>query len=161
VSAWAGAFAAALVEMSAAFAPGEDLGTLAARARASRERLVALAEAELTAYAPVLEALRLPASDPSRDERRRAAVSAAAETPLEIARASAEIAALAVEVSTAGSRHLVGDALAAAELAQASCRAAARLVEINLQDAAASTGSDEDPRMEEVRELTRRMRELT
>lgn len=160
VSAWAGAFAAALVEMSAAFAPREELAGVAAQARASREHLMQLADAELTAYAPVLEALRLPPSDPAREERRRAAASAAAQTPLEIARASAKVAALAAEASTTGSKHLIGDALAAAEIAKASCRAAARLVEINLIDAGASTSSANDPRVAEVRQLTREVHDV-
>lgn len=160
VSAWAGAFAAGLVEMSAAFAP-DGMRTVAARAREARDRLIELAEAELTAYAPVLETLRLPASDPARDERRRAAVSAATQTPLAIARACAEVAALAAEVAAAGSRHLVGDAIAGLEIAGASCRAAARIVEINLEEAGMDSRSGEDPRITEVRQLTRKLGELT
>src|SRR5215218_780492 len=48
---------------------------LAERAAALRAEASALAERELTAYAPVLEALRLPAADADRAERIDAALS--------------------------------------------------------------------------------------
>ena len=57
------ALAAALVEMSASIAQVPDAPE---RARELRARCLALADDELTSYAPVLEAERLPADDPER-----------------------------------------------------------------------------------------------
>jgi formiminotetrahydrofolate cyclodeaminase len=136
------ALAAALTEMAARFA---DLDEAAARAGALRARGLALAEADLEAYAPVLAAFRLPADDPGRADVIRAASSAAADVPLEIAEAAAEVAALAREVAAAGKPGLRGDALAGADLAAGAARAAARLVELNLADV------PDDPRIVRAR----------
>jgi formiminotetrahydrofolate cyclodeaminase len=141
-AAWTGALAAALVEMAAAFAQGA--GALGRRAAELRLRLLELGEAELHAYEPVLQALR-----EDRD-RLGQALSDAASSPLEIARAAADVAELAVGVARSGSPHLEGDAVTGALLAQAACRAAARLVEINLAQAPG------DPRREEVTRLVER-----
>ena len=129
--------------MAAAFA-GQDSG---ARARELRAEALELAERELTAYAPVLEASRLPKDDPTRGERLQSALSGAADSPLEIARAAAEVADLASGLAATGNRTLEGDANTGAELARAACRAAARLVEINL-----ATRPD-DPRAAEAKQL--------
>lgn len=137
-SAWAGAMAAALVEMAARFAPERGrAGEIEVRAAALRAALLELAERELHSYAPVLEALRLPREHPERAQRARAARWAAAEAPLQIAGACAELAELGAEIAGRGSSHLVGDALAGVELAAAACRAAGRLAELNLHDAPA------------------------
>jgi methenyltetrahydrofolate cyclohydrolase len=128
--------------MAASFA-GQDTG----RARELRLRALELADEELTAYAPVLEAVRLPKDDPTRAERVDRALSDAAESPLEIARVAAEVAALASDLAGSGNRSLEGDANAGAELAQAACRAAARLAEINL------SARPDDPRLAEARRL--------
>jgi formiminotetrahydrofolate cyclodeaminase len=143
-AAWATALAAALVEMAAAFA--EESGG-ARRARELRAQALALAERELTAYQPVLDALRLPKDDPARAERLCQALSDAADSPLEIATTAAEVAGLAAELAATGNRTLEGDANTAAELARAARRAAARLVEINL------SGREDDPRLAEARAL--------
>ena len=141
--------AAALVEMAASFAPEQDRADeVAARARELRRELLSLGERELSSYAPVLEALRLSRDDPSRAERGRAARWEAAAAPLEIARACSELATLGREIASSGSPHLVGDALAGAELAGASCRAAVRLVQLNLHDA-----PSDDPRVIESHDL--------
>jgi formiminotetrahydrofolate cyclodeaminase len=62
------------------------------RAAELREELLELGERELHAYAPVIEALRLPREDPLRAEQVAAARSRAAESPLAVARAAAEVA---------------------------------------------------------------------
>jgi len=146
-SAWAGALAAALGEMVAAFA---DDPQAAARAKALRGELLAAGERELSSYAPVLDAVRLPKSDPSREQRLDFALSEASETPLSIARASTEVAELAAGIAARSTSAVAGDATAAAVLAEAASRAAARLVEINL-----ATRPD-DRRLAEVRELALR-----
>jgi formiminotetrahydrofolate cyclodeaminase len=118
------ALAAALVEMSAG-PPHERAATLQARA-------LELAEEDLSSYARVLDAERVPAEDPTRLERVRAALSAASDTPLAIAAVGCEVAELGAEVARGARVHVEGDAAAAALLAEAATRAAARLVELNL-----------------------------
>jgi formiminotetrahydrofolate cyclodeaminase len=146
-SAWAGALAAALGEMVAGFVGDPQAG---ARATALRGELLAAGERELSSYAPALDAARLPKNDPSRKQRLDAALSEASETPLSIARASTEVAELAADIAARSTSAVAGDAIAAAVLAEASSRAAARLVEINL-----ATHAD-DPRLSQVRELALR-----
>jgi methenyltetrahydrofolate cyclohydrolase len=137
-AAWAGAIAAALVEMAAAVVlarsgpADERIAALRSRATGLRARQLELAEEDMRSYQPVLDALGLERGDPARAARLQAALSAAAEVPLAIAAAAAEVAELAADVAQAGSRQLVGDATAAAVLAEASTRAAVRLVELNL-----------------------------
>jgi len=104
------------------------------RASALRARALELAEVELHAYEPVLEALRLPPDDPERAGRVSAAQAAASESPLEVARIAAELAELAADLAEAGNRNLTGDAIAGALLAAAAGQAAARLVAINLTE---------------------------
>jgi formiminotetrahydrofolate cyclodeaminase len=135
-----GALAAGLVEMAAKFTIGRD-EYAALRGRMEevrdsacelRELLVALGERELEAYAPVLDALRLDAADPDRD-----------------ARAARSVAELGAEVASGGNAHVAGDAITGVLLAEAACRAAGRLAEINLARASS------DPRLEEVAALAR------
>ena len=142
------ALGAALAEMAARFAGREEDAARAAELRAEALRL---GEADLTAYAPVLEALRLPADDPERPERVAAAKSAAAEVPLAVAEAAADVAELARALARAGNRSLVGDALAGADIAAGACRAAARLVAINL------AGARDDPRVARARAAVARV----
>jgi methenyltetrahydrofolate cyclohydrolase len=131
--------------MAAAFTP--DGSETAERARELRARALELAQVELHAYEPVLEALRLPRDEPERAGRVRAAQDAASEPPLEVARIAAELAELASELARTGNQNLAGDAIAGALLAEASAQAAARLVAINL---------NEGPVVGEAAELARR-----
>jgi len=118
------ALAAALVEMAAGIG-----GADTARVRELRGRALQLAELELTSYAPVLEARRLPADDPARGERIAAALEEASVVPRELAGVAAEIAELArqIEVSVA----VRADAETGRLLAEAAGAAAALLVETN------------------------------
>jgi methenyltetrahydrofolate cyclohydrolase len=136
------AIGAALAEMAARYAGREAVVARAAELRAEALRL---AEADADAYALVLDALQLPPDDPRRGPRLRAASSAAAEPPLAIAEAAAEVADLARGVARDGRPHLRGDALAGADLAAGAARAAARLVEINLER------FSDDPRLARAR----------
>ena len=146
-SAWAGALAAALGEMVANFA---NDSAAAQEAMSLRAELLAAGELELTSYGPALEAWRLPAQDPSREARLAAALSEASRAPLAIARASTQVAELAARIAEMSKPELAGDAIAAVLLAEASSRAAARLVEINLAQ------RPEDPRLAVVDELVER-----
>jgi methenyltetrahydrofolate cyclohydrolase len=142
VAALAGALAAGLVEMAARFtAVTPRVTEIVTRSGELRGHLLGLAEVELHAYEPVLEALRLPREDPMRPARLAAARSGAAESPFEIALATAELAGLGAELALAGNPNLEGDAVTGCLLAEAACQAATRLVEINLR------GEEEDPRM--------------
>jgi formiminotetrahydrofolate cyclodeaminase len=152
------ALAAGLVQMAAAFTLARDeyaerharMAQLRERAGELRARALALADEELHVYAAVLEVLRLPPDEPGRGARLDAALSDAADSPLAVARAGAEVAALAAEAAQTGNRHLRGDAVAGALLAEAACAAAARLAEINL------TGRPQDPRRAEAADLPQR-----
>jgi formiminotetrahydrofolate cyclodeaminase len=141
--------AAALLEMAAAFDSSPMGSACGVRAGALRERALELAERELESYAPVLEALRLPSSDPERATRLASALAAASTAPLAIASVGAQLAGIAAETVDGVSDQLVGEAVVASELAEGACRAAARLVEINLAGAAG------DPRLTEVAVLVR------
>jgi formiminotetrahydrofolate cyclodeaminase len=143
------ALAAALAEMAARFAP-DGMAAEAARAAELREQSLELAERELRAYEPVLEALRSSPDDPGREDRLRAARSRAADPPLALARVAAELAELAVSVSRRGNPRVRGDAITAVLLAEAACGAAATLVRINL------SGQPEDVRRYEAYDLGRR-----
>lgn len=118
--------------MAAAFTP--DRGRTAERAGELRARALELAEIELRAYEPVLEALRLPRDEPQRADRVSVAQAKASQSPLEIARIAADLAELAAELARNGNPNLTGDAIAGAMLAEAAAQAAARLVAINLTE---------------------------
>jgi formiminotetrahydrofolate cyclodeaminase len=142
VAAVAVAMAAGLVAMAARLAhEWPQANEVVERAEALRSRAATLALADEEAYAKVIEALRLPPDSPSRDAEVATALSAAADVPLAVAEAAAEVALLADLVAREGSDRLRGDALVAAELAKAGARGAAELVAINL------AGRD-DPRID-------------
>jgi formiminotetrahydrofolate cyclodeaminase len=139
-AALAGAAGAGLVEMATRFTLGRDdhadrharMAEIWERAEQLRERLVALAQRELHAYEPVLEALALSHADRDRSGRVRDALSLAADSPLAVAVAAAEVAELGAELTVSGNHRVAGDAITGTLLAEAACRAAGRLVEINL-----------------------------
>jgi formiminotetrahydrofolate cyclodeaminase len=152
------ALAAGLAEMAARFTLARDeyaarherMAALRARAGELRSRALELAEEELHVYEAVLDALREPEDAPGRAERLDAALSDAADSPLAVARAAAEVAELAAEAARTGNRNLRGDAVAGALLAEAACTAAARLADINL------AGRPSDPRRDEASQLPAR-----
>jgi formiminotetrahydrofolate cyclodeaminase len=141
VAAVATAIAAALVEMAAQFSSKhwDDADAAAARARELRERAAPLAQADADAYEAVIAAR----GEPGYDE----ALSRAADVPLAIVEAAADVAKLAAELAAQGNPNLRGDAVTAALLAEASARAAANLVEINLAE------RDGDRRIDRAQEL--------
>jgi formiminotetrahydrofolate cyclodeaminase len=124
-AAWACALAAGLVEMTGSFAEDADAE---GRARELRAEVLVLAERDGEAYAAALAARR-----ESGDVE--AAMAGAAEPPLRIAEAAAEVAELAAAIAVTGKASLVGDALTGALLAEAAARAAARLAEMDLDAA--------------------------
>ncbi len=147
VAAVAVAMAAGLVAMAARLAhEWPQAGEVVERAEALRSTMATLALADADAYAKVVEALRLPLSSPSRGSELAAALSGAADVPLAVAEAAAEVALLAALVAQEGNDRLRGDAVIAAELAEAGARGAAELVAINL------AGRD-DPRVRRAQDL--------
>jgi methenyltetrahydrofolate cyclohydrolase len=147
VAAVAVAMAAALVAMAARLAHGwPKASEVVEQAEALRSRMATLALADADAYAKVTEALRLPRDSPSRAVELEEALSCAADVPLAVAEAAAEVAVLAKLVAAEGNERLRGDALVAAELAEAGARGAAELVAINL------AGRD-DPRVRRAQDL--------
>jgi methenyltetrahydrofolate cyclohydrolase len=147
VAAVAVAMAAGLVAMAARLAhewPKAD--EVVERAETLRSTMATLALADEDAYAEVIEALRLPTGTAARDAEVATALSGAADVPLAVAEAAAEVALLAALVAQEGNDRLRGDALVAAELAAAGARGAAELVAINL------AGRD-DPRVQRARDI--------
>ena len=128
------ALAAALVAKTAKRSEGwsESPG---ARAQAIelRDRLLALAEQDSLAYETALTSLE------RRDSGLARSLAKAAEVPLVIAEAAADVALLAAEAAERADGSARADAAAAACLASGAAQAARRLVEVNL-----STGPEDD-----------------
>ena len=139
--------AAALVEMAAGLA--EDANT-ATRAGELRTRALELAERDLSSYARVFDAIRLPADDPSRSGRVEEALLEASRPPTAIAEGAAEVAELGAEMCRASSPHVRGDALTGTLLAEAAAAGASTLVQINLEQQPAA------PELERAREARAR-----
>ncbi len=143
------ALAAGLSGMAARLSANHlaDATGLAEQADHLRQRVAPLAQEDATAYGHVLAAYRTPDDgDPEvRQERIRTALSGAADVPLAIAEAGAEVAEVAARLAREGNPNLRGDAVAAALLAEAGVRAAAVLVEINT-----TAGEISDDRVERV-----------
>lgn len=106
----------------------EDAPGIAAQAAALGDRSLELADQDHRAYAHAVAQLRAP----ERDAALGRALRRAAEIPLLIAEAAADVAALAALAARDGAAPVRGDAWAAATLAEAAAVAAARLVHVNL-----------------------------
>jgi formiminotetrahydrofolate cyclodeaminase len=145
----AAAVSAALVTMTVrASTDGwpEAIG-IAVQADVLRDRLVALAQADAEVYGRALRTLSHPEELPPdrRDAELGRALAQAAETPLAIAGASADVALLAAEAADRADPRVQADAQVALALASAAAQAAARLVEVNL------AALEDDARVREAR----------
>src|SRR3954447_2640311 len=138
--------AAAVVAMAARVS--DDPG-LAAQAEALRAGTAPLAQLDSDTYEAALTVRdQVAGLEPEqRDWQIGKAFARAAEPPLEIARAAADVAELAAELATAGSPVIRADAAAAAALAAAVARGAVAMVAVNL------TARDGDPRIGEAERL--------
>ena len=141
VAAAAVAMAAALAAMAARFSDGhlDDAEAVAGRAESLRRAVEPLADADAEAYGKVIEAFALPREpdEDARELRRQAigrALQGAAEVPLRVAEAAAEVAGLAATLAEGGNPNLRGDAITAGLVAAAGARSAASLVVINVGD---------------------------
>ena len=157
----AGALAAALLEMSSGLElarerPPEEIGAdVPRRASELRERMLGLADQDLSSYAGVLDVLRSSATHPERADRLASAMSDASQAPVAIAEGAAELAELLARVTLASDPAVRGDALAGVLIAEAATAAAASLVEINLagrDDADLVRARDARRRASEARE---------
>lgn len=120
-------FAAALVAKAAVRSEGwSDSAGARAQAVDLRDRLLALAVQDAQAYESALEALERP------DESLAGALASAADAPLALAEAAADVALLAADATERADGASRADAAAAAALAAGAARAAAKLVAINL-----------------------------
>lgn len=128
------AMAASLVTMVArGSAAWSDGAGIASQARSLRSRLMTLGDEDAAAFAHVLTTMRSPAGTAAqRDFVLGEALLQAAEVPLRIAEAAADVAELAALAAAHGAPQLRPDATAAAAMAEAAAGAAAHLVEINL-----------------------------
>lgn len=138
-AATAAAMAAALVVMVARGTPTwEEAPGIAAQARRLRERLQLLGDEDTRAYRAVLDAMRdVPGRTPEqRDFALGRALIAAAEVPLRIADAAADVAELAA-------------------LAEAAVRASAHLVDVNLSTVPAGEHSGRAARLAAAAEAAR------
>ena len=138
--------AAAVLAMAARVS---NAGGLVAQAEALRTRTAPLAQVDAETYEQALSA-RDDASalrQEQRDWEIGKAFARAAEPPLEIARAAADIAELAAELALNGAPEIRADAVAAAALAAGAARGCVALVQVNL------TAVDGDARVAEAGRL--------
>lgn len=141
VAAVAVAMAAGLAAMAARFSAGhlEQAEAVAGQAETLRARVAPLGDSDAESYRKVLEAFALPreAGAEAGELRRqtiRQALEGAAEVPLKVAEAGAEVAEIAATLAEGGNPNLRGDAITAGLLAAAGVRSAAGLVAINVGD---------------------------
>lgn len=143
-AALAGALGAALVAMVCQLTIGRksyqevsaEFEGLLPHAEAKSRELLALMDADAEAYRRVIAAYKLPRETDAEKQTREAevqeALKAAANVPLEIARACAEVLEQTMGVSARGNKNAASDAGAGALLAEAGLQAAILNVEINL-----------------------------
>jgi len=144
VAALAGAAGAALLAMVARLTAGhkgyepsaERMGEVVRLAERERATLLDLADRDTAAFDAVMAALRRPRhSDAEREARTgavQAALAAAAQVPLEVARRAAAILPLAHELVETGNANAVSDALSAGQMLHAAVAGALANVAINV-----------------------------
>ena len=146
VTALAAALLAKIARTSTAWPESRGI---AAQAESLRDRAAPLAQADAEEYEAALQARD--DDDGEAGERRDFALgrayARAAEPPLQIARAAADVAELAVVVARNGDPAFHADAVTAALLAAAAASSAAELVGVNL------TASARDERVREAERL--------
>jgi len=135
--------------LSARQLTADEAAELAGGASALQAGAAALIQADSSSYQAVLAARRPAdvAADASQADRLAAALSGAADIPLQVLRLAAQVARLAGRLAADGNPNLRGDALTGLFLAEAGARAAAMLVGINL------AGAPDDDRHATARRL--------
>jgi methenyltetrahydrofolate cyclohydrolase len=147
------AAAAGLLAKVARTSRGEwaEAAGITAQAEALRDRAAPLAQLDAEAYEAALRSVNHSGEEAGdrRDYAVGRAYAQAAEPPLRIVEAAADVAELSVAVARSCDPSLRADAAAAGVLAAAAARAAAELVAVNL------TYSADDERVMRVRKLAR------
>ena len=146
VTALAAALLAKIARTSTAWPESRGI---AAQAESLRDRAAPLAQADAEEYEAALQAREDDGGEAGerRDFALGRAYARAAEPPLQIARAAADVAELAVVVARNGDPAFHADAVTAALLAAAAASSAAELVGVNL------TASARDERVREAERL--------
>jgi glutamate formiminotransferase/formiminotetrahydrofolate cyclodeaminase len=144
VAAYAGALAAALTRMVAGLTLGKkkyaavegEIAVIAASTDALMTKLEGLVASDAAVYSEVSAAYKMPKGTEAEIDARKQAITtallAAAEVPLETARACAGVADLAADIAAKGNTNAITDAGVAALLAEAGCKSAAYNVRINI-----------------------------
>jgi glutamate formiminotransferase/formiminotetrahydrofolate cyclodeaminase len=144
VAALVGALGAGLVTMVTSLTLGkekfaevqDDMIGIAAAAEELRARLGEFVSLDAQAYRAVAVAMKLPRdTDEQKQERGvilQSALKGAAEVPLKVAEAAADVARLTLPAAHKGNPHAVSDAGVAVLLAEAAAQSAALNVKINL-----------------------------
>jgi formiminotetrahydrofolate cyclodeaminase len=127
----------------------DEAAELAARASAAQAGAAALIQADASSYQAVLAARRAAnvTAGAGQANQVAAALSGAADVPLQVLGFAAQVASLAGRLAADGNPNLRGDALTGLLLAEAGARAAALLVGINL------AGAPDDDRHATARRL--------
>jgi glutamate formiminotransferase/formiminotetrahydrofolate cyclodeaminase len=144
-SAYSGASAAALTAMVARLTIGKkkyadvegQMKAILEKAEVLRADLTAAIDRDAAAFEAVMQAFKLPKETPEDLEKRQQAIEAAtlqaARVPLEVARQSVEVMALAVQALTLGNLNAISDSGVAVAQAQAALTGAGYNVRINIQ----------------------------
>jgi glutamate formiminotransferase/formiminotetrahydrofolate cyclodeaminase len=144
IAALAGSLGAALAAMVANLSIGkpefdqkyEELNTLAEKAQALKDQLLAAVDEDTQAFNAVLEAMRMPKDSPEQQAARRAAMEAgykhATQVPLRTAQLCREALDLCLAAAKAGNTAMMSDAGVGALVAHAGVKGAAYNVRINL-----------------------------
>lgn len=140
VASLTGALASALASMVVAYSLGRksldlhqpDLRDAAASLERARSIMLQLADEDAAAYAWLSDLMKRPESDPDRVAHFPAAVTAALQAPRATLAAAADLLRRLESLAPITNRHLRSDLAIAAILADATCRAAAWNVRINL-----------------------------
>ena len=144
IAALAGSLGAALAAMVANLSIGkpefdakyEALNTLAEKAQALKDQLLAAVDADTQAFNAVLEAMRLPKDTPEQQAVRREAMEAgyqhATQVPLQTAKLCREALDLCLTAAQAGNNAMMSDAGVGALMAHAGVQGAVYNVRINL-----------------------------
>jgi glutamate formiminotransferase / formiminotetrahydrofolate cyclodeaminase len=140
VSALAAAMGAALAAMVAAISHGKkgfekkqaDLDRIATRAQELKDQFVAAIDADTAAFDRLLEAMRLPAADATRESVIADATVGATEVPLGVLEKCPDVIELCLEVARIGFQASLSDVGVGAQMARAAAAGAYQNVCINL-----------------------------
>jgi formiminotetrahydrofolate cyclodeaminase len=126
------ALGAMVTSLTSKKSENEEISALAAKCADYRETFLRLSAADECAFDSVMAALKLPKDDPTRTEQVEATVQAAAQAPLEVAKACLDFLIDLESLVTLASRHSISDVGAAAYLVLAALRASLLNVHINI-----------------------------